>query len=71
LGTSFAYTAYDKKRLFQIAHAAAKRLGDATLVIKAHPNEKEVTLRRFVSDIGMEHVSITKTMPLYALLLNN
>ncbi len=57
----------DKKQFFEICRDAGQLVRDAVLVVKAHPNEKEETLRRFVEQLGFKEFVITKEVPLYSL----
>ena len=66
-GVSMGYTNFDKERLFEIARDAIKNVHGATLIIKAHPNEKEEVLAEFVKKLGMESFVVTKTMSLFQL----
>ena len=65
--THMGITVQDKRAFFQIIRDAMKPLKNVSLVIKAHPNENEEVLHRFLKEVGMDHMPMTKSMPLYAL----
>lgn len=65
--TNLKFTMDEKRFFFEIVRDAFKKNPHLKLIIKAHPNENEEMLQKFVQDLGFD-VPVVKNVALYELL---